>query len=658
MPHHSDTYHRVIRYFSQSVFRRNTLEDILWDIASNCIRELRFEDCVIYLADHERKVLVQKAAYGPKNIDNVQISDPIEIPFGKGIVGATALSRLPEIVADCTTDPRYIVDDAVRKSEMAVPILFEGQLLGIIDSEHSHKGFYTDEHLHILEGIASIASTKIANVLAQEEIADHARFFDENPMPVLRIDAHGKVLEHNKASAGILEHWGISGHFPKGGAVLSLVQECIKCDQEMTDQLHYEERTYSLLYAPVADRGYCNIFISDVSEITESRNQAEAANQAKDYFLSAVSHEMRTPVNAIIGLMSLLEKSGIREDQKHYANALNFASKNLLNLINDILDFAKAENGNLRLEERPFELRTLVQSAVSALRGRAGSNGILLSAEIADAVPALVLGDELRLLQILNNLLQNAVKFTQDGRVTVRVTEMHRTSSGISRLHFAVRDTGIGISSEAQEHIFEPFSQANPGTSRQYGGTGLGLAIVGQLLEQHRSELQLESEEGKGSTFSFALDYPVVEQTVTTAEGVPDNLDERFAGRRFLVVDDNDINRMICEEFIQQWGGVAVSAEHGGEAVEAFVEGKFDVILMDLQMPICDGIEATRRIRQLSSSSPGSPGYVPILMVTADVFLKRREEADQAGVDAFLTKPFGMEELQVRVAELWQKSES
>ena len=367
---------------------------------------------------------------------------------------------------------------------------------------------------------------------------------------------------------------------------------------------------------------------------------------------------MRTPVNAIIGLMSLLEKSGIREDQKHYANALNFASKNLLNLINDILDFAKAESGNLRLEERPFELRTLVQSAVSALRGRAGSNGILLSAEIADAVPALVLGDELRLLQILNNLLQNAVKFTQDGRVTVRVTEMHRTSSGISRLHFAVRDTGIGISSEAQEHIFEPFSQANPGTSRQYGGTGLGLAIVGQLLEQHRSELQLESEEGKGSTFSFALDYPVVEQTVATAEGVPDNLDERFAGRRFLVVDDNDINRMICEEFIQQWGGVAVSAEHGGEAVEAFVEGKFDVILMDLQMPICDGIEATRRIRQLSSSSPGSPDYVPILMVTADVFLKRREEADQAGVDAFLTKPFGMEELQVRVAELWQKSES
>ena len=469
---------------------------------------------------------------------------------------------------------------------------------------------------------------------------------------------HGKVLEHNKASVGILEHWGISGHFPKGGAVLSLVQESIKCGQEVTDLLHYEERTYSLLYAPVADRGYCNIFISDVSEITESRNQAEAANQAKDYFLSAVSHEMRTPVNAIIGLMSLLEKSGIREDQKRYANALNFASKNLLNLINDILDFAKAESGNLRLEERPFELRTLVQSTVSALRGRAGSNGILLSAEIADAVPALVLGDELRLLQILNNLLQNAVKFTQDGRVTVRVTEMHRTSSGISRLHFAVRDTGIGISSEAQEHIFEPFSQANPGTSRQYGGTGLGLAIVGQLLEQHRSELQLESEEGKGSTFSFALDYPVVEQTVTTAEGVPDNLDERFAGRRFLVVDDNDINRMICEEFIQQWGGVAVSAEHGGEAVEAFVEGKFDVILMDLQMPICDGIEATRRIRQLSSSSPGSPDYVPILMVTADVFLKRREEADQAGVDAFLTKPFGMEELQVRVAELWQKSES
>lgn len=648
----------MIRYFSQSVFRRNTLEDILWDIASNCIRELHFEDCVIYLADHERNVLVQKAAYGPKNIDNVQIADPIEIPFGKGIVGATALSRLPEIVADCTTDPRYIVDDAVRQSEMSVPILFEGQLLGVIDSEHSHKGFYTEEHLDILEGIASIASTKIANTLAQEELSDHARFFDENPMPVLRIDADGRVLEHNKASEGVLEHWGISGRFPKGGTVLSLVQESIKRDQEVTDQLHYEGRTYSLLFAPVAERSYCNIFISDVSEITEARNQAEAANQAKDDFLSVVSHEMRTPVNAIIGLMSLLEKSGIREDQKQYADSLNFASKNLLNLINDILDFAKAESGNLRLEERPFELRTLVQSAVSALRGRASSNGILLNTEISDDVPQLVLGDELRLLQILNNLLQNALKFTQNGRVTMRVTEMRRTSSGISRLHFAVQDTGIGISQEAQAHIFEPFSQANPGTSRQYGGTGLGLAIVGQLLEQHRSELRLESEEGKGSTFSFALDYPVVEQTTSALEGTPDDLDDRFASRRFLVVDDNDINRMICEEFIQQWGGVAVSAEHGGKAVEAFVDGKFDVILMDLQMPICDGIEATRRIRQLSPASPGSPDYVPILMVTADVFLKRREEAEQAGVDAFLTKPFGMEDLQVKVAELWQKSEA
>lgn len=232
----------MIRYFSQSVFRRNTLEDILWDIASNCIRELHFEDCVIYLADHERNVLVQKAAYGPKNIDNVQIADPIEIPFGKGIVGATALSRLPQNIPDCTVDPRYIVDDAVRQSEMAVPILFEGQLLGVIDSEHSHKGFYTEEHLDILEGIASIAATKIANTLAQEELADLARFFDENPMPVLRIDEGGKVLEHNKTSEGVLEHWGISGRFPKGGTVLSLVQESIKRDQEVTADVFIKRR--------------------------------------------------------------------------------------------------------------------------------------------------------------------------------------------------------------------------------------------------------------------------------------------------------------------------------------------------------------------------------------------------------------------------------
>ena len=653
MQHSSDTHSRVIRYFSQSVFRRNSLEDILWDIASNCIRELHFEDCVVYLADHNREILVQKAAYGPKNIDNVHIADPIEIPFGKGFVGSVAMSGTPEICLDCSLDPRYIVDDAIRSSEITIPIIHQGKVLGVIDSEHSEKGFYTQEHLDILMSIAGICSNKIAHTIAAEAVAEHARFFEENPLPVFRLNPNGRVLQHNKASEPILHFWGIEGQMPLTGVVMEQVIASLEDGKERRLESPFDGHTFQLLFAPVADRGYCNVFIYDVTEINSAKIAAEAANQAKDDFLSVVSHEMRTPVNAILGLTTLLQKSRLREDQVDYANSLQFSGKNLLNLINDILDFAKVEAGQLELEARPFDLHALLQSSTAAQRGKANKANILLTTKVGKAVPQFIVGDELRLLQIINNLLSNAMKFTHDGRVTLHV-DVCEVGPKKARLLFAVEDSGIGISAEERERIFSPFSQANSSTSREYGGTGLGLTIVLKLVEQHNSELKLESIKGQGSKFSFEVEFDIPEVSPVAPESSVEESETLFKDKRFLVVDDNPINLMICEEFLKQWGGIVVTAAEGSEAVQCFMDHTFDLVLMDLQMPKCDGIEATRRIRQLYPHRTDSREYVPIILVTADVFLKRRSEAEQVGVDDFLSKPFAMDDLLKAVQHAWR----
>lgn len=656
MQNPSDTHSRLIRYFSQSVFRRNTLEDILWDIASNCIRELHFEDCVVYFVDYNREILVQKAAYGPKNIDNVHIADPLEIPFGKGLVGSVALSGVAEICPDCSVDPRYIVDDAVRSSEITIPIIYQDKVLGVIDSEHSEKGFYTQEHLEILTSIASICSSKIAHTLAAQEVAELARFFEESPLPVFRIGPTGRVLQHNKAAEPILQFWGIHGQLPLNGMIMEAALQCLADGKKRKQDSEFDDHTFQLLFAPVANRGYCNVYIYDVTEITNACITAEAANQAKDDFLSVVSHEMRTPVNAILGLTTLLQKSGLRPDQLDYAKSLQFSGKNLLNLINDILDFAKVESGQLELERRAFDLHELMKSSVAAQRGKANKTKILLGVEIGNTVPQFITGDELRLLQIINNLLSNAVKFTPEGRVTLSIHENSRTD-GVSSILFSVEDTGIGISEEEKERIFSPFSQANTSTSREYGGTGLGLTIVLKLVEQHGSDLMLSSTKGQGSTFSFEVAYELPKKAPEAVATPFVDTRTLLAGKRFLVVDDNPINLLICEEFLKQWGAEVKTAAQGIEAVQSFIEHDFDLVLMDLQMPICDGIEATRRIRQLEPHHSYSEHYVPIILVTADVFLKRREEAEQVGVDDFLSKPFVMEELLNKIQLAWKRKD-
>lgn len=634
----SDTHFRIIRYFSQSLFRRNTLEDVLWDIASNCIRELEFEDCVIYILDEQRQKLIQKAAYGPKNIADVQIAAPIEIPIGKGIVGNVAATGEAIVVNDCSRDERYIVDDQARLSELAVPIIYENRVLGVIDSEHSELGFYTHEHQEILTSIASICSSKIAHILAEAKVHDLARVFDENPMPVLRVHRDGNLLLHNEASTGILQFWNISNGKMTSDRVMEQIQLALNSAQNRKISVRMEDREYSVLVAPVIDLDYCNLFVSDVTELSLANQQSEAAKRAKDEFLSLISHEMRNPVNSILGLTSLLKETRLTDRQTQYIDTLAHSSRSLLNLINDILDYERIETHTLELESSPVRLPELLDSVLNKYRSRAHAAGIRLEMHVDRAFPPCVLGDELRLGQIISNLLQKAIQYSDSDVIRLLGRAQH-FGDGSVELHIELNSApelnGKGFPiGNAQQVIAgdSDFDLASESDS-------IGLSIAHKLAELYQGKIALNKTAGAGVSFSFSVTLPLFEDHRDSQDEAGPNA-PHLEGKTVLVVDDNAINRMICEEFLKRWGAKTVSAVNGIDAIEQFIAHDIDLILMDLQMPECDGIQATRRIRQMTPASVISDEYVPVIIVTADALLKRKDEAVKSGVDDFLAKPF------------------
>lgn len=631
----------IIRYFSRSIFRRNTTEDILWDIARNCIQKLGFEDCVIYLVDKDRHVLVQKAAYGPKNIDYVQIAEPIEINIGEGIVGTVAQTGESELILNCAEDPRYIVDDAARLSELCVPIIHDNKVIGVIDSEHPLPDFYTTEHKEILESIAIICATKIAMTLVEEENEVLARFVEENPEAVLRIGHDGAVLNHNRAAKRLIQYWNAKEGVVLNQSVMDKIAETLKTGETMVIEERYDELVISLLIAPVVSRDYVNVFATNTTEIVQAKNAAVQASKAKDEFLSVMSHEMRTPLNAIMGTTHLLKDTSPSPKQHSLLQTLEFSARNLQSHINDILDFEKIIAGKIIFENETFKLHETLEGIYKSFYSRASENGSKLTLDIDQNVPERIKGDETRLIQILNNLLSNAIKFTSDGMVHILIT-VEYDSQKDPNLKIVIADTGIGIDAEKMITIFNPFEQATSSTTRKYGGTGLGLTITKQLVEMKGGSIDVESELGHGSTFTVVLPFE--------PEGRSDSGDDQqelsentadFKGRTVLVVDDNPINLLVAEEFLKKWNLIVASANNGEEALDKYNEVTPDIVLMDLQMPICDGFEATRNIR-----SKGKNGaHVPIIALTADAMLRTQTEALLAGMNDILTKPFNPQEL-------------
>ena len=387
--------------------------------------------------------------------------------------------------------------------------------------------------------------------------------------------------------------------------------------------------------------------------LINARKQAEMGLIAKSEFLSTMSHEIRTPLNAVIGISHLLLKNNPREDQAEQLDVMLFSANNLLAIVNDVLDYNKIEAGKITFEHIEMDMASIARNIVKGLQVSAQDKGIGLKLDVDETLQNKLVGDPTRVFQVISNLVHNAIKFTQTGDVQVRISADKQTDKTIT-LKIEVKDTGIGISEEKQKLIFERFTQADSSTSRGFGGTGLGLAISKRILELQNSALQLESVEGKGSTFYFIQTF---EKSIKTAgqkeieNSLPDEDDKPLTGIHILLVEDNAMNVLVARSFLQRWGASIDVAVNGLEALNKLDVTKHRLILMDLHMPVMDGYEATRKMR-------ANGVIVPIVALTASLPSEIEEQLKQTGIDDMIIKPFLPDELYRKVLHHVFKVES
>ena len=387
-------------------------------------------------------------------------------------------------------------------------------------------------------------------------------------------------------------------------------------------------------------------------KLQEEVDKALAAAKAKSRFLTNMSHEIRTPMNGIMGLTHLLLSTGLTDKQREYLNAMVTSSDTLSVIVDDILDISKLEAGQLKIESRSFDLKATIANVVEIFSVRATEKGLKLHFEIDNTLPSTIIGDAARLNQILYNLMGNALKFTKEGEVKLVVNAINQDDSDVE-IEFSVQDTGIGIVKSKLEYIFQAFEQAKNSTSRKYGGTGLGLTIVKRLVELQGGSISVVSKVGQGSKFNFVLSYA---KNKTPHSDTGNKNTESFKplkGLKLLLVEDNPVNQLVTKDLLLGEGVEVVSVNNGVEAIKSLESAEFDVILMDIQMPVMDGYQAMQYIRTEIDPKKRS---VPILALTAHAIDGEMEKCKQAGASDYLSKPFNPQDLFSKIAGLMDKS--
>ena len=664
--------------FSQRFAKITTLEQLASSVSEVMEDLLDIESSGLYLFDFDEKkfkLLIAKGFTDEERED----AEKTAMDRHPGHVFKTGKNLN---IPDTENDPEGLSISSKRsfvvRSRLYVPVLNGTQPVGALGIVSSQKKRFSEEYEVVLSFIANIAGGIYANILnnsKQKLTHDYLAAITIRLETLIKNLQSGILVEDQDRRIALINKrfcnlFGIpvepdlllgsdcsdsaeqsKGMFANPGYFVSRIDEILKEKKTVTGE------EIELTTGQIFERDYIPIFreeqflgnlwqyrdittrVSIEKDLRKAMADAQSANLAKSSFLANMSHEIRTPLNAVIGLSRLMRDTNLNTEQKILNDKLLISGENLLGIINEILDFSKIEAGKVELENIPFNLKEVLNKVYSFLSHAAEEKTISINASMDVPFKRAVLGDPIRLQQVLTNLVNNAIKFTSDGRVDLSC-KLVKKSMGKASFLFAVTDTGIGISEENLTTIFEKFKQEDESVTRVYGGTGLGLAISRQLVGLMGGELQVESEKGKGSRFFFTLEFATTDAAMLREAHRKIAIDpEKLRGKNILVVEDNKINQFIVRSILEKWNIITDLASNGKEAIEILKLKKFDLVLMDMQMPVMDGCKATQIIRKELHVS------TPVIALTAYATKDAIAQALDSGMDGYMTKPFEEETL-------------